>query len=226
MPKALHSRAVEDYLKAIYKLGGDSEAVATSALAEELSRTAASVTNMVKGLADRGLLEHTPYHGARLTETGRSAALRIIRRHRILETYLIERLGFGWDTVHEEAERLEHAASAALIESMAIALGNPDVDPHGAPIPSQEGRIASRLLESLADLPPGAGAVIREVPDEDPDRLRLLSSKGLLIGTPVVVVRAVPAGSSDEILVSVSGTSTEVGADLARLIQVERTIEK
>ena len=105
MPEAVHSRAVEDYLKAIYKLGGDSEPVATSALAEELTRTAASVTNMIKGLADRGLLEHTPYYGARLTETGRSAALRIIRRHRILETYLIERLGFGWDTVHEEAER-------------------------------------------------------------------------------------------------------------------------
>lgn len=223
MPKALHSRAVEDYLKAIYKLGGDSEAVATSALAEELARTAASVTNMVKGLADRGLLEHTPYYGARLTETGRSAALRIIRRHRILETYLIERLGFGWDTVHEEAERLEHAASDVLIESMAAALGNPKVDPHGAPIPSQGGHIVRRPLESLSDLPPGTDAVIREVPDEDPDWLRLLSSKGLLIGTRVAVVRTDPEGSPDEILVSVSDTSTAVGADLARLIQVERT---
>ncbi len=226
MPKALHSRAVEDYLKAIYKLGGDSEAVATSALAEELARTAASVTNMVKGLADRGLLEHTPYYGARLTETGRSAALRIIRRHRILETYLIERLGFGWDTVHEEAERLEHAASDVLIESMAAALGNPKVDPHGAPIPSQGGRIVRRPLESLSELPPGTDAVIREVPDEDPDWLRLLSSKGLLIGTRVAVVRTDPEGSPDEILVSVSDTNTAVGADLARLIQVERTRQK
>jgi DtxR family Mn-dependent transcriptional regulator len=223
MPEAVHSRAVEDYLKAIYKLGGDSEAVATSALAEELTRTAASVTNMIKGLADRGLLEHTPYYGARLTKAGRSAALRIIRRHRILETYLIERLGFGWDTVHEEAERLEHAASDTLIESMAAALGNPDVDPHGAPIPSEGGRIARRPLESLFDLPSGTDAVIRQVPDEDPDWLRLLSSKSLLIGTQVAVVRADPEGSPDEILVSVAGTSTEVGADLARLIQVERT---
>ncbi|MEN8144054.1 MAG: metal-dependent transcriptional regulator [Gemmatimonadota bacterium] len=221
MTEAVHSRAVEDYLKAIYKLGGDSEAVATSALAEELARTAASVTNMVKGLADRGLLEHTPYYGAQLTEMGRSEALRIIRRHRILETYLIERLGFGWDTVHEEAERLEHAASDALIESMAAALGNPEVDPHGAPIPSQEGRIVRRRLESLADLPPGVDAVIREVPDEDPDLLRLMSSKGLLIGTSVALAQA-KAESPDEIQVNVSGTDTAVGADIARLIQVER----
>ena len=109
-PQGDYSRAVEDYLKAIFKLQAESLQVSTTALAGELDRSAASVTNMVKGLADQGLLVHEPYRGVRLTPRGETTALRIIRRHRVIETYLIERLGYTWDGVHEEAERLEHAA--------------------------------------------------------------------------------------------------------------------
>ena len=154
------SRAVEDYLKAVHKLqqeaGGG--AVSTTALAEELDRSAASVTNMVKGLAAQELLSHTPYHGVVLTAAGRAAARRIIRRHRVIELYLIERLGFSWEDVHAEAERLEHAASEALIDRMAQALGEPSIDPHGSPIPTRDGKLAATEWVPLAELEGGAAA--------------------------------------------------------------------
>ena len=129
------TRSVEDYLKAIHALSGDGEPVTTSALAAILEVQPASVTGMVKRLADDGLVEHAPYRGVYLTDGGEREALRVLRRHRVLETYLCERLDFDRDTVHPEACRLEHAASDALIERMAAALGEPSHDPHGRPIP-------------------------------------------------------------------------------------------
>lgn len=214
------TRAVEDYLKAVYKLGRDGEAVSTSALAEELARSAASVTNMVKALAEKGLLEHVPYHGVRLTAAGETAALRIIRRHRILESYLIERLGYTWDGVHAEAERLEHAASDELIDRMARALGDPSFDPHGSPIPSPEGEIAERAVTRLDEIPPGTPAVVREVADDDPERLRRAGRLGLVPGTRVVVCE----GGADEgrLELRVGGRTHRVDARLAGSISVER----
>lgn len=214
------TRAVEDYLKAVYKLGRDGEAVSTSALAEELGRTAASVTNMVKALAEKDLLEHVPYHGVRLTEEGETAALRIIRRHRILESYLIERLGYTWDGVHAEAERLEHAASDELVDRMARALGDPSVDPHGAPIPSSEGEIAERAVTRLDEIPPGAPAVVREVADDDPERLRRAGRLGLVPGTRVVVCEG--AVREGRLEIRVGGKTHVVDVRLAGSISVER----
>ena len=213
-----HSRAVEDYLKAIFKLQGENLPVSTTALASELDRSAASVTNMVKGLAEQGLLDHEPYRGVRLTPQGESTALRIIRRHRVIETYLIERLGYTWDGVHDEAERLEHAASDGLIDRMARALGDPDEDPHGAPIPSSDGVIASRDLVSLTELPTGVDAVVREVSDEDSGRLRELASAGFLLGTNVVVTDRSPGG---EVVVELAGGVQTLDAVTARMIQLE-----
>ncbi|MGB5302794.1 MAG: metal-dependent transcriptional regulator [Gemmatimonadota bacterium] len=213
-----HSRAVEDYLKAIFKLQGENLPVSTTALAAELDRSAASVTNMVKGLAEQGLLDHEPYRGVRLTPQGESTALRIIRRHRVIETYLIERLGYTWDGVHDEAERLEHAASDGLIDRMARALGDPDEDPHGAPIPSSDGVIASRDLVSLTELPTGVDAVVREVSDEDSGRLRELAAAGFLLGTNVVVTDRSPGG---EVVVQVAGGLQTLDAVTARMIQLE-----
>jgi len=215
-----HSRAVEDYLKAIYKLQREDASVATTALAAELERTAASVTNMVKSLADQGLLDHTPYYGVRLTHRGEIAALRIIRRHRVIEAYLIERLGFEWDTVHDEAERLEHAASDRLVEHMARALGDPVTDPHGAPIPTRDGEIAFRDLEFLADLPPGVEAVVREVADDNAEQLRSLTAVGLRLGTVVEVEQTDVGGS---IIVQVGGSIRELDRELARRVSVERS---
>jgi DtxR family Mn-dependent transcriptional regulator len=212
-----HSRAVEDYLKAVHKLERVATPASTSALADLLNRSAASVTNMVKNLADQGLVEHEPYHGVRLSPAGRNAALRIIRRHRVIETYLIERLGYTWDGVHAEAERLEHAVSDDLIDRMAHALGDPDVDPHGAPIPSRDGTMARLDLTPLAELPVGRTAWIRQVSDDDDDRLRTLSSLGLLLGTEVEVVEA----AGDRCRIRVGEVVHELGPELAADVLVE-----
>ena len=219
-PQGDYSRAVEDYLKAIFKLQAESLQVSTTALAGELDRSAASVTNMVKGLAEQGLLVHEPYRGVRLTQRGESTALRIIRRHRVIETYLIERLGYTWDGVHEEAERLEHAASDGLIDRMARALGDPDEDPHGAPIPSSDGVIASRDLVSLPELPTGVEAVVREVSDEDSARLRELAAAGFLLGTNLVVTDRSPEG---DVVVRIAGGAVTLDAVTAGLIRLERS---
>jgi len=182
------SRAVEDYLKAVYKLQGASSSVSTTALADELERSAASVTNMVKSLAESGLLEHRPYRGVRLTASGELTALRIIRRHRVLELYLIEKLGYAWDDVHAEAERLEHAASDALIDRMARALGEPAVDPHGSPIPTRTGEIAETAWVALPTLADGCRGTVREVSDDSAEALRRLADLGLFPGTEIRMV--------------------------------------
>jgi DtxR family Mn-dependent transcriptional regulator len=214
-----HSRAVEDYLKAIFKLQAESAPVSTTALAAELARSAASVTNMVKGLAEQGLVVHEPYRGVRLTPLGESTALRIIRRHRVIETYLIERLGYTWDGVHVEAERLEHAASDELIDRMARAIGDPDEDPHGAPIPSPDGVIASRDLVSLTELEAGTQGVVREVSDEDSDSLRELAAAGFLLGTRLVVTDRSTGG---DVTVRIGVDEHRLDAVTAGLIRLER----
>ena len=212
------SRAVEDYLKAIYKLQQDAPAASTTALAEELGRSAASVTNMIKGLAERGLLEHQPYHGVRLTATGELTALRIIRRHRVLELYLIERLGYTWDNVHAEAERLEHAASDALIDRMARALGEPSVDPHGSPIPTRDLEIAATEWIALPELGDGCVGVVREVSDDDAEALRRLAALGLFPGTRIRMVRR---GSGTLARIEIDAVGVDVEEALARTVFVE-----
>ena len=159
------SRSVEDYLKAVYGLTEREESASTSALAETLDVQPASVTGMVKRLAECGYLEHARYRGVRLTESGVREALRIIRRHRILETYLHMQLGYSWDDVHAEAERLEHAASEALIDRMAAILEHPSHDPHGAPIPTPSGEIERPECVTLNEVALGLSVQIRSVPD-------------------------------------------------------------
>src|SRR5450759_2847469 len=144
----LLSGPVEDYLKAIYDLERVGEPATTNDIALRLGVAPASVSGMVRRLADQGLITHEPYRGVRLTGDGRQAALRTLRRHRILECYLSEVLGYPWDRVHEEAEQLEHAASEELIERMAAALGDPAQDPHGAPIPTRDGRVEEATLHT------------------------------------------------------------------------------
>ncbi|MGB1658047.1 MAG: metal-dependent transcriptional regulator [Longimicrobiales bacterium] len=215
------SRSVEDYLKAIYALSEHGDTASTSAIAEALDIQPASVTGMVKRLAEDGLVEHAPYKGVRLSEPGTIEALRVMRRHRILETYLCERLGYSWDDVHAEAERLEHAASDQLIEQMSRALGSPSHDPHGAPIPTTAGVIEETDLATLADAQPGARLRIRAVRDEHSADLRSMAEEGLVPGTWVTVgPEPTPDGS---ILVSLdagSGPKRAVTQELARQIYV------
>lgn len=189
MTSATLSPSVEDYLKAVYSLNERGGAAGTSELARVLRVQPASVSGMIRRLAADGLLRHEPYRGVRLTDEGSREALKILRRHRIIETFLVRRLGYDWDDVHAEAERLEHAASERLIDRMAEALGHPATDPHGAPIPTRAGRIDPTPTRRLHEAAPGTRIVVRSVADEDPLRLRYLKSVGLVPGA-VAVVRA------------------------------------
>ncbi len=213
------SRAVEDYLKAICKLQSEGAPVSTSALAQQLDRSPASVTNMVKGLAERGLVEHEPYRGVRLSAAGEREALRIIRRHRVIEAYLIQRLGYAWDEVHAEAERLEHAASDELVERMATSLGNPELDPHGSPIPTAEGELTERRHPTLDTLAASTRAIVREVSDADEDRLRYLAELGLYPGTEVMVLEHEPF--EGPIRIRIDGEERVLGRSLAEVVRVE-----
>lgn len=205
------SRSVEDYLKAIYAICESGAAASTSQIAEALEVQPASVTGMVKRLAESGFLEHVPYRGVQLTEAGTREALRVLRRHRILETYLTERLGYGWEDVHLEAERLEHAASERLIERMARALEHPSHDPHGAPIPTPSGEIEDTDSLTLAKLEPGLEGQVRAVRDDHADSLKGAEAAGLFPGTRIKVLRrdrrevavAVGAGTPEEVEVAV-----------------------
>lgn len=221
------SRSVEDYLKAIYALSEQGEAASTSAIAEVLAVQPASVTGMVKRLAESKLLEHVPYRGVRLTEQGVREALKVLRRHRLIETYLCERLGYTWEDVDEEAERLEHAASDKLVEQMARALHFPSHDPHGAPIPTPSGEIEATDFATLADAPSGAELQIRAVRDEDPEELRSLEAVGLTPGTRLLVEagRTEADGGIPVVVGGADGTHLTVEAGLARRIFVTSTDE-
>lgn len=215
------SRSVEDYLKAIYDLSDAGEAASTSSIAEALDIQPASVTGMIKRLAESGLLEHVPYKGVRLTEPGHHEALRVLRRHRILETYLCERLNYSWENVHDEAERLEHAASDQLIENMAGALGFPSHDPHGAPIPTPAGNIEATDLTTLADAHSGSRVRIRAVRDEDSENLRSMAAAGLVPGARIVVLRRTTGEGSIGIALADSESDIRsVAGELAQHIYV------
>jgi len=213
------SRAVEDYLKSIHELQRKGAPVSTSALAQALERSPASVTNMIKSLAERGLVEHEPYHGVRLSEDGEREALRIIRRHRVIEAYLIERLGYSWDRVHAEAERLEHAASDELVERMAMVLGNPEADPHGSPIPTAEGELRQFEHPSLAEVRVSSTVIVREVSDADEGPLRYLAELGLYPGTRATIVAREPFDGP--IRIRVGTEECTLGRRLAAIVKVE-----
>lgn len=222
-PAAPHNtltRSVEDYLKAIYHLSGAGTPAATSDIAHLLDLAPASVTGMVKRLSEQGLLEHVPYRGVELTAAGRRAALRMVRRHRILESYLVAFLDYTWDTVHEEAERLEHAVSDALIERMALALGNPSVDPHGDPIPAPDGTMVELVYTPLSEVPVGESVELRRVETGQADRLRYFAEHGLVPGAVVVVTGRQPFGGP--VVLRTSAGEQLLGAELAGLLLCAR----
>jgi DtxR family Mn-dependent transcriptional regulator len=212
---------VEDYLKAIYELERHAEggAAATSELAQRLDVAPASVTGMVRRLADQGLLDYERYRGMKLTAAGRQVALRTIRRHRIIESFLAQALDMPWDAVHAEAERLEHAASDGLVERMAHWLGDPTVDPHGAPIPTREGAIDETRLGSLAELAVGEQARVVRVSDRNGDLLRYLASIALVPGALVTLVARAPFDGP--LTLRVGAAEPLVGPALARQVLVE-----
>jgi DtxR family Mn-dependent transcriptional regulator len=177
---------VGDYLKAIWEVGG-SGAASTTDVADRLSVASASVTNMFARLQEMGLAKYERYRGASLTERGREEALRLVRQHRLLETFLLEHLGYSWQEVHEEAERLEHAVSDGFTERLAAFLGHPDQDPHGAPIPAADGTLAAEESFPLDEVPVGDCVRISRVKHEDAAVLSFLGERELVPGRLVEV---------------------------------------
>src|SRR6476469_6223381 len=212
------TQSVKDYLKAIYRLNPEGRPASTSDIAHLLELSAPSVSGMVKRLSELGLLEHIPYKGVQLTEAGRREALRMVRRHRLIEAYLVQFLGYSWDTVHVEAERLEHAVSDTLVERMAGALGHPVVDPHGDPIPNADGSIHELASTPLADVPVGETVEIRRVDEREPERLRYLAMLGLVPGVVVTLRDRQPFGGP--VSVESSGEQHVIGAELAQVVLV------
>jgi DtxR family Mn-dependent transcriptional regulator len=182
------SKAVQDYLKALHHLGGVDGVVLPMDLVARLQVRAASVTGMLKRLAEGGWVEYGPGRGARLTAAGVAEARKVIRRHRLVELFLTRVLGLDWSEVDAEAEALEHAVSPRLEQALAAYLGEPLEDPHGHPIPTREGALARRDLRPLHTLPPGRTVVIREVQDDRPDRLRRWQDLGLVPGATVILL--------------------------------------
>lgn len=212
---------VEDYLKAIFALTRHGQgAASTSNLATQLGLAAGTVTGMVKRLAEQGLVEHEPYYGARLTGRGRREALRLVRRHRLIERFLVEVLGYGWDAVHEEAERLEHTVSDEMVDRMSAVMNHPQWDPHGAPIPEPGRPYHEPELATLEEVEEGARVVLRQVPDEDAAALRYLGELGLVPGAQVTVLERTPF--KGPVRISIGGKEHFLGLELSRRLSVER----
>lgn len=188
------SQAVEDYLKVIYEIQQEQGKVSTSALAEKLNITPASVTGMLKKLAEfrPKLVNYTRHHGVSLTPAGDKIALEVIRHHRLIESYLHTSLGYRWDEVDEEAENLEHVISEEFEDRIAEALGHPDVDPHGDPIPAKNGQVSAFRAPRLTELEAGQRGRIRRVRDEDPALLRYLAGLGMVPNARISVVSKSP----------------------------------
>jgi DtxR family Mn-dependent transcriptional regulator len=182
------SHAQEDYVKALFHLGGAGTQVGTSQLAERLAVSAASATEMLGKLAAMGLVSHDRYRGASLTSSGEAVALEIIRHHRLLEMYLAQKLGYAWDEVHEEAELLEHVISERMEERIFEVLGKPELDCHGDPIPTLQGRLPEAAHRNLLAARAGERLHVRRVSDRDPGKLRALQQLGVRLGVEIEIV--------------------------------------
>jgi len=206
--------AVEDYVKVIYShTEWQPQPITTSVLAARLGLAASSVTEMVKKLGAQGLVTHVPYGAITLTMDGAALALRMLRRHRLIETWLVQQYGYSWDEVHDEAEVLEHALSDRLLDAIDAQLGHPTRDPHGDPIPQPDGTISVPSAVLLADAVEGSrGAVVR-INDRDPMLLRHLEAEGIVVDTMLEVLGRKPFGGSFVVRLA-DGTEHDLG-DLA-----------
>lgn len=215
--------AEQDYLKAIVHLARaeQKERVQTGEVAEYLRVAPASVTHMIKKLSERGFVTHSPYHGVALTGTGEKLALEMLRHHRLLETYLCERLGVPWERVHEEADRLEHALSEDLEARLDDVLGHPTRDPHGAPIPTKEGALPAPAVRRLTVALPGTTVVVTEVEDEDSALLAYLRDVGLVPGARVEVWGKAPFDGP--LHVRVAGNDYALGGTVAHAVLIAPT---
>lgn len=213
------SENIEDYLKAIYKLESDDERATTGEVARRLGISPPSASRMMKKLSAASLVAHSPYQGVRLTDAGRKEALRIIRNHRILECYLVTRLGVSWDRVDAEVERLEHVVSDDLINRMEEALGFPRVDPHGSPIPGRDGELPELDgTVAIHELEPGVWARVSRIVDAMPEALTHLAERGLKPGAEFRFLRREPFHGP--VVLEVEDREIFLGAEIAGRVQV------
>ncbi len=219
----MRGSAVEDYVKAIYKLSLKNDRVAPSQLAVHLGVSQAAVTKMVKRLQELKLVKYNRGKGLRLSPAGLKIALEVIRHHRLLELYLTEALGYSWDQVHDEAEKLEHVISENFEDKIEVLLGYPTHDPHGAPIPTRDGRVEVSDETILSDLEPGERGVIQRVSDRDPEMLSYLGDLGMYPGTKIELLGKEPFWGS--LRINVSGSDEAIGTELAQSVFVSLKVE-
>lgn len=193
----------ENYLKAIYHLSGAGKnPVTTNALADHMITKAASVTDMIKRLSAKSVITYEKYHGVNISDSGKAAALKIIRKHRLWETFLVQKLNFNWDEVHEVAEQLEHIQSPLLIEKLDAFLGHPKNDPHGHPIPDRNGKIQAIKQVPLSAFAKGKNGIVRSVQDASPTFLQYLSKIGVHIGASINILERIEFDGSLEVMIS------------------------
>ncbi len=220
----VRTKAVDDLLKTVYELQQQIDPVPTTLLAKSLNISAASVTDMIKRLAEvrdgeEALVDHRPYHGVHLTARGEKIALEVIRHHRLLELYLVKALGYSWDEVHAEAESLEHVISEKLEARIAAALGNPELDPHGDPIPALDGTIHAANLTLLSNLTVGKSATVRRIVNQSSETLRYLSDLGLVPEAVVGVAARSPL--NDTLTITAGGRMHTISMAVARMVLVQ-----
>lgn len=216
---SLNHQAIEDYLKTIYTLAEVESPVSTSRIAEARQVKPGSVTSMLRRLASLNLVNYEKHYGVTLTENGEKIALEVIRHHRLLELYLMEALGFGWDEVHEQADLLEHVISEKLEERIAAALGYPTLDPHGDPIPDRDGSMMVMHTRPLSDVSPGELAQVARIPaDNNSEMLRHLAELGLTPGTLVRVTAVAPFDGPFSI--EIDGQNKVIGFTVAQAVLV------
>lgn len=221
------SDTVENYLKAILvaqlQAADARAAVPMGLLARRLGVVPGTATTMAKHLEKTGLARYAPRKGLRLTDHGRTLAVQVLRRHRLIEYFLVETLGMDWADIHEEAERLEHAISDRVLERIDALLGHPEVDPHGDPIPTRDGRIPAVDTQSLADSAPGQSVVVERVLRQDPAFLQFVGERGLSPGSRVEVVRQEKAGGLVEVREPGKRARRSIGREPAEQIRVRRS---
>ena len=213
------SPVMREYLGEIYRLERSPEGVTTSALAERLEVSSSAVARMLRRLDEAGMLSHVPYQGVKLTAQGELEALRSIRRHRLLEVFLVKVMGFAWDEVHEQAHGLQLTITEAFEDRMDAVSGHPTHCPHGDPIPTKDGRIAPVNDQPLVEAPVGAAGVLRRVKTDDGDKLRYLAQLGLVPGVPLQVLGRAPFNGP--LRIKAKGAEHVLGAELAQTLRVE-----
>ncbi len=216
------TRSQEDYLKALYLLGGDQKPVPTRELAQRLGISSPSVSEMVTRLSAQRLIQHDRYRGQQLTKEGRKVAIELVRHHRLLEMFLVQVLGYGWDEVHEEAERLEHVISERMEQRIFDLLGRPEIDPHGHAIPTLGGKVRPLSNRSLSECKAGERVVVQGVSDDDAGKLRELDRRGLHPGVRLTVVAGTQFESPIEVRVKGRRDSVPLGLAKAMFVTEDR----